>query len=194
MKQILLLLLLIVAAFSCDTNSQLTGKRERESLDSKSLQDLVKEKKLTGKDLKIIIRKKARVLEVHHGSEKLISYPCVLGGNPEGDKMQQGDSKTPEGTFGIRSMYAHKSWSYFIWIDYPNATSWERFNKRKKDGTISKSAKIGGEIGIHGVPEGMDDLIDNKQDWTLGCISLKTADITDLYLSISKATMIEILK
>ena len=57
-----------------------------------------------------------------------------------------------------------------------------------------KNAKIGGEVGIHGVPEGSNDLIEKGMDWTLGCISLSTEDITDLYQSIGSKTQIEILK
>lgn len=157
-----------------------------------SLREIVKEKKISGKNLKIYVQKKKRTLSVFHKDSCLITYPCVLGFAPEGDKMQEGDGKTPEGKFGIKSMYPHKSWSYFIWFDYPNATSRERFEKRKKDGTIPKSARIGGEVGIHGLPEGYDYAIDTKEDWTLGCISLKNADITDLYKSISTETKIEI--
>lgn len=164
------------------------------TLKDKSLKDIVSERKINGKDLVIYIEKAKRKLHVKYKTEILISYPCVLGFEPNGDKMQQGDGKTPEGKFGIRSMYPHKSWSYFIWIDYPNAESWKRFKKRKADGTIAKDAKIGGEVGIHGVPTGSDDLISSKEDWTLGCISLKTSDITDLYQSISKETTIEIVK
>lgn len=169
------------------TNCELQFKKE-----VKSLQQIVKENKIPAKELKICVEKKKRKLSVFHKDSCLISYPCVLGFAPDGDKMQEGDGKTPEGKFGIRSMYPHKSWSYFIWFDYPNATSRERFEKRKKDGTIPKSARIGGEVGIHGVPEGYDGLIDEKSDWTLGCISLKTAHITDLYLSISRETKLEI--
>lgn len=162
--------------------------------ESQSLLEQVEKRKIPKKQLRILIYKAQRKMEVYYLKEKLVSYPCVLGFAPDGDKMQEGDGKTPEGKFGIRSMYAHKSWSYFIWVDYPNATSWSRFNERKKKGTLDKKAKIGGEIGIHGVPEGSDDLIDSKTDWTLGCISLKTADIKDLYKSISKDTKIEIYK
>ncbi|MGV3632467.1 MAG: L,D-transpeptidase family protein [Bacteroidota bacterium] len=175
---------LVISAFGFEARN----KPEQSS----SLQEIVKERKIPGKSLKIYIQKKKRKLSVFYKDSCLISYPCVLGFAPDGDKMQEGDGKTPEGKFGIRSMYPHKSWSYFIWFDYPNATSRERFKKRKADGTIPKSARIGGEVGIHGVPEGYDSAIDNKEDWTLGCISLKTADITDLYKSISTETKIEI--
>ena len=144
------------------------------------------------KNLKILIDKSAYTLQVYHKDSLLITYPCVFGFDPVSDKMQEGDGATPEGKFGIRSMYPHKSWSYFIWIDYPNEESWNRFRKRKADGTIEQSATIGGEVGIHGVPGTADDLISNKTNWTLGCISLTTAHITDLYKSISSSTKIEI--
>ena len=80
------------------------------------------------------------------------------------------------------------SWKYFIWIDYPNKESWSRFKTRKANGDIPASATIGGEIGIHGVPDGADSMIADKVNWTLGCISLTNKDIEDLYKSISKST------
>lgn len=181
---ILATVVLVIMAFQFKTESKPEQK--------KSLREIVKEKKIPGKSLKIYVQKKKRTLAVFYKDSCLITYPCVLGFAPEGDKMQEGDGKTPEGKFGIKSMYPHKSWTYFIWFDYPNSTSRERFEKRKKDGTIPKSARIGGEVGIHGVPEGYDYAIDDKEDWTLGCISLKNADITDLYKSISTETKIEI--
>lgn len=158
----------------------------------KSLQNIVQERKIPKSELKIFIDKSDYQLSVFYKQEKLITYPCVFGFNAVDDKHQEGDGCTPEGTFGIRSKYAHRSWSYFIWIDYPNKESWRRFNARKANGTIEKSATIGGEVGIHGVPAGMDDLISKRQNWTLGCISLTTAAITDLYKSIGDGTKIEI--
>lgn len=158
------------------------------------LKDIVESRKIPKRELRIVIYKADRKLSVYHQDELLITYPCVLGFAPSGDKMQQGDGKTPEGKFKIRSMYPHRSWSYFIWFDYPNDVSRQRFEQRKAKGTIPKSAKIGGEVGIHGVPEGNNDLIEKSVDWTLGCISLTTENITDLYQSIGIETSIEILK
>jgi len=158
----------------------------------KNLQSIVQERKIPKNELKIVIDKSDYQLSVFYKTEKLITYPCVFGFEAVDDKHQEGDGCTPEGTFGIRSKYAHKSWSYFIWIDYPNKESWRRFNARKASGELDQSASIGGEVGIHGVPEGMDDLISKRQNWTLGCISLTTAHITDLYKSIGDGTKIEI--
>lgn len=157
-----------------------------------TLQTIVRDRHIPKNELKIKIDKSEYTLSVFYKSERLITYPCVFGFNAVDDKHQEGDGCTPEGTFGIRSKYAHKSWSYFIWIDYPNKESWRRFNQRKANGTISKSATIGGEVGIHGVPKGSDSMIANRTNWTLGCISLTNADITDLYKSIGEGTKIEI--
>ena len=164
----------------------------RLSFGQNKLQNIVRDRHIPKNELKIKIDKSEYLLSVFYKSECLVSYPCVFGFNAVDDKHQEGDGCTPEGTFGIRSKYAHKSWSYFIWIDYPNKESWRRFNERKAKGTINKSATIGGEVGIHGVPEGSDSMIASRTNWTLGCISLTNADITDLYKSIGDGTKIEI--
>jgi murein L,D-transpeptidase YafK len=184
-----LFVFLTLVFLSCSNEMNFSNIEE-----NKSLVEQVKARKIPKKDLLIYIEKSKKMFSVFYKEELLITYPCVLGFEPKGDKMQEGDGKTPEGKFGIRAMYPHKSWSFFIWIDYPTEDSWRRFNKRKANEEIGKAAKIGGEIGIHGVPSGSDELIDLKSNWTLGCISLKTKDITDLYNSISKETKIIIVK
>jgi len=156
------------------------------------LVDIIQENNIRKGDLSILIDKSAYSLSVQHADTTLIVYPCVFGFNAIDDKAKEGDGCTPEGTFGIRSMYAHKSWSYFIWIDYPNAESWRRFKRRKASGEIENNATIGGEIGIHGVPDGSDSMIDSKTNWTLGCISLKNKHITDLYKSINNEVKVKI--
>ncbi|MBL8003267.1 MAG: L,D-transpeptidase family protein [Flavobacteriales bacterium] len=118
----------------------------------------------------------------------LVTYPCVLGESPEGDKFMQGDRRTPEGTFTFRSKRVHDRWHKFIWIDYPNAESWRRYRERVAQGHIPPGKDIGGEIGIHGVPEGMDAWIVEGVDWTWGCIALKNADVDEIYPYIRPGT------
>jgi murein L,D-transpeptidase YafK len=157
-----------------------------------NLQTIIRKIGIAKGDLEILIHKSSRKLEVYHDDSLLITYDCVLGFNPVDDKHMEGDGCTPEGEFKIRSMYAHSSWKYFIWIDYPNQDSWAKFKRRKSEGEIPSSATIGGEIGIHGVPNDSDSLIDEGIDWTLGCISLRNDDVTDLYKCINKSTIIHI--
>lgn len=124
----------------------------------------------------------------------LKSYPVVFGFNPVDDKLRQGDGCTPEGVFKIRAKYPNKDWSKFIWIDYPNKDSWKKFQQAKDAGIIPKDASIGGDVGIHGVPKGADYAIDEKQNWTLGCISLKNKDIDEIYNFVTNDMLIEIKK
>lgn len=145
------------------------------------LGEIVKNNGIKIENLSVLIDKSDYVLSFIHADTVVKEYPVVLGYNPEGDKMQEGDYKTPEGTFGVRSKYGHKNWKYFIWIDYPNEESWSKFKKRKADGTIDDKAKIGGEVGIHGTPEGMDNMIAEGTNWTYGCISLTRKDVAEIY-------------
>lgn len=162
--------------------------------DETPLESILITNSIKTEDLSVLIDKSDYRLSIINADTVVKWYPVVLGYNPVGDKMQEGDYKTPEGVFGIRDKYPHKNWNYFIWIDYPNKESWKRFEQRKKDGLIPEDAKIGGEIGIHGTPEGGDALIDEGQNWTFGCISLKRDHVEEIYPYFHKNIQITIQK
>lgn len=136
---------------------------------------------LDANTIRFHVDKSERKFHVFVNDSLLKTYPCVLGEKPLGDKFHQGDRKTPEGTFTFRSKRVHNAWHKFIWVDYPNAESWRRYNERKARGLIPAGKDIGGEIGIHGVPDGYDHWIDAGQDWTWGCIALRNADVDEIY-------------
>jgi murein L,D-transpeptidase YafK len=127
------------------------------------------------------VEKSAYRLSVIYSGRTVKSYPVVFGRNPTDDKLREGDGCTPEGTFRIRGQYPHKLWSRFLWLDYPTEQSEKRFREAKRTGKVSPKATIGGQIGIHGVPDKDDTLVDRRVNWTLGCVSLRTADILELY-------------
>ena len=145
-------------------------------------------------NISIQIDKSDYLLMVLNKDVILKSYRMVLGSNPKNDKRMEGDRCTPEGTFHIVSKYPHKNWRKFIWIDYPNDESRRKFNKSKSNGEIPKDAEIGGEVGIHGTPENGEYLIDDKVNWTWGCISLKRNDVDEIYPYINEGTEIIIVK
>jgi len=128
----------------------------------------------------ILIDKSERFLEVYLNQTRIAKYSVVFGMEPKGFKLREGDMKTPEGVYHILSVSDHSEWGKFIWLDYPNAKDWRRHLIAKIKGEVPIFARIGGEIGIHGVPYGEDFLITNKKDWTLGCVSLKREDVNHL--------------
>ncbi len=147
-----------------------------------------------GTPIAVLIDKSDYTLQIFAADTLVKTYAVVFGGNPIEDKLRQGDQCTPEGVFKINSKYPHKSWSKFIWLNYPTQDSWKKHSQAKKEGLIPSNAKIGGEIGIHGVPEGSDFAIDKRINWTLGCISLKNADVNEIYPFIDTSTHITIQK
>jgi murein L,D-transpeptidase YafK len=188
---VLVLLLMLILSFSYGE------KFSHDSIIIKSqkpLKFLIDSLKINSQTLRFLVLKSKYEMSVWHDSIKIKTYPVVFGTNPVDDKLRQGDRCTPEGKFKIRDKYPHADWSKFIWIDYPNADSWKKHNEAKRKGLIPANSKIGGEVGIHGVPEGSDFAIDEKNNWTWGCISLKTKDINEIYPYFNKSTVLEIRK
>lgn len=178
------LIVLTILIVSC-------GKKEEAT---KNLADIIEEENIDVNTIDVHIDKSDYLLSIVADGKTLKQYPIVLGGNPTDDKRREGDGCTPEGVFRIRDKYPHKKWTKFIWIDYPNEESWKKHNAAKQDGEIAADATIGGEVGIHGVPEGCDYLIDKKTNWTLGCISMKNSDVNEIYPYITSKTTITIEK
>jgi murein L,D-transpeptidase YafK len=145
-------------------------------------------------DYSILIDKSDYNLYVFENDEWLITYPVVFGNKDQGDKMMEGDRKTPEGTFKILTKRVHEKWCRFLMLDYPNEQSRQKFNDRKARGLIPQGAKIGGAIGIHGTWPREDFAVDNFQNWTMGCISMKNEHVKQLYEMISNGTTVKIQK
>ena len=140
----------------------------------------------------IVVDKSDYELNVYDAEGWLATFPIVLGNDDQGDKLIQGDRKTPEGTFTIISKRAHNKWCRYMGLDYPTAADVQKFNQRKQMGQIPAYAKIGGDIGIHGTWPHEEYAIDQYQNWTLGCISLKNEHVKQLYDLVPVGTRISI--
>jgi murein L,D-transpeptidase YafK len=156
------------------------------------LQDLLGSNYETEK-VSILVEKSKYKLTVFYDNQPVKSYPIVLGSAPVGDKRAEGDRKTPEGIYRVRDRYPHPKWSKFIWLDYPTEQDWEEHLQAKLAGEISPEETIGSEVGIHGVPSGLDSAIDRRSNWTWGCISLKNKDVNEIYEVVTQGTLIEII-
>ena len=128
----------------------------------------------------IIVDKSDYELQVYDEEGWYATYPVVFGNKDLGDKLMEGDKRTPEGTFKIISKRPHEKWHKMLMLDYPNKESWLKFNQRKADGQIPRSAKIGGGIAIHGTWPNDELVVDDFTNWTQGCVSLKNEDLDEL--------------
>jgi murein L,D-transpeptidase YafK len=142
----------------------------------------------------IVINKKKYELSVYDAQGWFATYPVVFGNPSLEDKKMEGDRNTPEGSFKIVQKNVHYKWDRYMGIDYPTKESLAKFSARKQRGEIPASAKPGGGIGIHGTWPGEDIVVDRFTNWTNGCISLKRADVEDLYSYLPIGTPVTIKK
>ncbi len=136
---------------------------------------------LNNDSLMVIINKSRFLLDVYYRKRKIRSYKVVFGPKPQENKVMKGDRRTPEGWYKVQEKHISGRYNKFIHIDYPNDSAYARFNKLKLQGAIPRDAEIGGDVGIHGVWEGGEDMIDMGIGWTDGCIAMKNTDVDDLY-------------
>ncbi len=128
----------------------------------------------------IQIVKKTYRMYVYHKHKFLTSYKCVFGPDQFKQKQFEGDKRTPEGWFKIKEIRNHDEWVKFMLLDYPNEESYKIFEANKRNGLIPPGKNIGGAIGIHGVAPGCDYFMDQRRNWTDGCISLTRGDTEEL--------------
>ena len=172
--------------FTCQHGSTSTWQT------SSSILVQMSQKAINPDSIWLLIDKSDYSLQIRYQDSLCKTYAVAFGSDPVADKLRQGDMRTPEGVFSIRDAYPHDKWQYFLWLDYPTEDSWKKHNAAKSSGEIPANASIGGEIGIHGIPKGYDDAIRHRRNWTLGCISMTSSDISELYQLVGKGTRVVI--
>lgn len=120
--------------------------------------------------------------------EKVVrEFHVVFGANPKGHKRQEGDERTPEGSYTLDYKNADSAFYKAIHISYPNA----------KDIASAKARGVnpGGQVMIHGQKNGLGWLspISQHLNWTNGCVALSNADMDVVWALVKVGTPIEIL-
>jgi murein L,D-transpeptidase YafK len=133
---------------------------------------------------RILIEKSARRLTGFHDGVAILRYDMALGFTPAGDKQIEGDGKTPEGVFHINRRNPESAFHLSLGINYPQP---DDISRAKLDGIDP-----GGDIFIHGQPNGTGALITLPGDWTAGCIALSDAQIRELWRVTKIGTQVEI--
>ncbi len=142
----------------------------------------------------IIVSKSRFVVEVYYKRKIVRSYKAVFGPKPQENKIMAGDRCTPEGWFTIQSKNPNSKYDKFMLLNYPNDSSLARFNKLKETGKIPQNAKIGGDVGIHGIWKGGDDMIEKGVCWTDGCVAIRNKDMDELFTFTGVGTRVYIKK
>lgn len=139
---------------------------------------------LTGQIDRILVEKSARRLTVYREGHALRTYRIALGFSPTGDKVKQGDGRTPEGVFRINRRNAASAFHLSLGLDYP----------QREDVIRARSGGYapGGDIMIHGQPNSFAGKPTLRRDWTAGCIALSDAEIEELWRIAPIGTIVEI--
>jgi len=135
---------------------------------------------------RIVVEKSARKLSILRDGKQIKTYRVALGRNSFGPKREEGDMKTPQGTYKIDSRNAQSSFHLALHISYPS----DEDNKR----AAARSVPAGSDIMIHGIRNGLGWIgaFHRWKDWTIGCIALTDEEIEELWRVTPDGTTIEI--
>jgi murein L,D-transpeptidase YafK len=144
---------------------------------------------------RIVVKKSKRQLLLFSDGKLLRTYRIGLGLSPLGDKVREGDRRTPEGAFYIFTRNDKSAYYLSLGVSYPNTKHAER---GLRDGLITRAqyeaiiaalkskkrppqnTSLGGDIYIHGNGA--------QSDWTWGCVALENEDIRELFNAVSVGT------
>lgn len=136
----------------------------------------------------VVVRKSKRNLAVCKAGANVDNFQVGLGFGPVGDKVQQGDGKTPEGVFYIPRVVPDSTYYKAFLLSYPDKDDGARglsmgiITQAEKDQIDSaqdacleppQSTKLGGAVELHGNG--------GSQDWTAGCIAVEDKQIDQLW-------------
>lgn len=120
---------------------------------------------------RIVVEKSARRLSVVRDGRHVKTYRIALGRNPTGPKQEEGDVKTPEGTYKIDSRNAQSSLHLALHVSYPS----DENNKR----AAARGVSAGSDIMIHGIRNGLGWIgaFHRWKEWTHGWVALTDEEL-----------------
>jgi murein L,D-transpeptidase YafK len=135
---------------------------------------------------RILVEKSARTLTLYRDDEMVKTYKVALGSEPKGAKRQQGDHRTPEGSYTIDARNGHSHYYKSLHVSYPNTADRGRARKAR--------VSPGGDIMIHGLPNGYGAIgkAHLLHDWTDGCIAVTDEEMDEIWKLVPVGTAVEI--
>ncbi len=135
---------------------------------------------------RVVVVKSQRQLSLYSGQQLLKTYSVSLGRSPVGDKVQQGDHKTPEGNYILDRHNPSSRFYRSIHVSYPTTQQVAAARQR--------GVSPGGDIFIHGLPNGIGWLgrFHRAIDWTDGCVAVTNNEMDEIWRAVPDGTPIEI--
>jgi lipoprotein-anchoring transpeptidase ErfK/SrfK len=136
----------------------------------------------------IVVAKDEHRLTLYVDGRVARTYNAELGWNNAADKYSQGDGATPEGRYFITQKKGRGSSRYYkaLLLDYPNRDDIRALDQLKRAGAVSRNARAGGLIEIHG--EG-----GRGKDWTDGCVAVSNTEMDELFAKVAVGTPVTII-
>jgi murein L,D-transpeptidase YafK len=194
--------LLLVSTLSCSSAkpaSKQSGVDDDRIAKPESSSQNTAHLKLPLNNPSIVVKKSQRQLLLFSNGMRVRTYHIALGLSPIGDKVRQGDRRTPEGSFYIFAKNAKSAFYLSLGLSYPNA---EHAARGLRDGLVTRSqynqimsalkrkltppqnTPLGGDIYIHGNG--------TQSDWTWGCVALENEKMRELYQAVQVRTPVVI--
>jgi murein L,D-transpeptidase YafK len=141
---------------------------------------------MSAKADRVVVLKTERKLILMQGDYVLSVYRIALGRYPTGHKQQEGDSKTPEGSYTLDYKLKDSDFYRAIRVSYPNDQDISYARERGVD--------PGGKIMIHGLPNKLSATRVGHPsiDWTQGCIAVTNREMDEIWGMVDPGTPIEI--
>jgi murein L,D-transpeptidase YafK len=136
---------------------------------------------------RVLVVKSERQLYLVRDNTVIRSYRIELGRSPVGQKVFEGDGRTPEGLYVLGERNPSSRFYRSIRISYPSR--YDLAEARKYGG------RPGGLVMIHGQPVREHNRYNEKrmEDWTEGCIAVSDAEMDEIWAATTEGTPIEIL-
>jgi L,D-peptidoglycan transpeptidase YkuD (ErfK/YbiS/YcfS/YnhG family) len=135
----------------------------------------------------VVIDKTAHKTYLLKGGQVVHTYDCELGYNSAHQKLFSGDGATPEGQYRVTKVKNNSKYHKALLLNFPNSLDMKRFRDNKSKGIISRYARVGALIEIHG--DG-----GKNEDWTDGCVALSNSDMDHLMQFVAVGTLVTIVR
>lgn len=136
----------------------------------------------------IVVAKKRKMMYLYRKEVLQGSMPVSLGKNSVGHKVQEGDYRTPEGTYRIYKKICSSKYYRSLCISYPRA--------KDRAAARAKGVSPGGDITVHAQPpwnaNGIQNAYTLSKNWTRGCVAVTNEMMDALWYRVPTGTPITI--